>query len=340
MRTRTTIQCLIDRQWRPEWKAESDNEVFESEGYHFLSGIEDRVGTWEDDVVCFAKRHDIDTLDPAFGNRRGFLGGDMLFHPCCLEIYRRVSERRVGAIDIHDLAEWWNRCEEGPITPMHASVQRDRGEWWQHREGDEFLAANPLQIPALTALLQAASRPPECFNARSSPSAACSMTSPQNSDLFARLPEELRDSMLSQVTSKDLANLRLASRTFHHLPVTSWHDLMKKELPWIWEAWSDRSYPALACTTRNELEAIDEILNSSIQALDALEGDQQLAIEETRSQHKKSYDTLLKPQPVQRLDRLRTDGYWLYCRINWEWKNIKGLQNRERIWKTLGLVVR
>jgi hypothetical protein len=39
-------------------------------------------------------------------------------------------------------------------------------------------------------------------------------------------------------------------------------------------------YPALACTTRNELEGINEVLNSRLQVLDALEGDQQAAIEE------------------------------------------------------------
>lgn len=342
MKTCTTIQCLIEKQWQwhLEWKAEADDEIFESEGHYFLSGLGDRVGTWKDDVVCSPERHDIGTLDPAFGNRRGFTSGDMLFHPCCLEIYRRVSERRTGAIDINGLGEWWDRPQEGPITPMHAAVQRGRGERWQHRAGDEFLAANPLQIPSLTALLKAASRPHESFNARSSPFTARSTMSSHNSDLFARLPEELRDIVLSQLTSKDIANLRLASRAFRHLPITLWHDLMKKELPWIWESWSDRPYPALACTTRNEFEAVDEALNSRIQTLVALKGDQQAAFEEARSEHKKSYDALLKPQPVQRLHRLRTDWYWLYCQINREWKNIKGLQNRERVWKTLEFVVR
>jgi molybdopterin-guanine dinucleotide biosynthesis protein A len=342
MRTCTTIQYLIEKQWQwpQEWRPDPDDEAFQSEGYYFFSGLGDRVGTWEDDVVCTPERHDIGTLDPAFGNRRGFTSGDMLFHPCCLEIFRRVSERRTGAIDINGLAEWWDRPQEGPIRPMHAAVQRGRGEWWQHYAGDEFLAASPLEIPTLTALSKAASRPQESFNARSSTFAACSTTLVHESDLFGRLPEELRSTVLSQLTSKDIANLRLASRTFRHLPVTLWHDLMMKKWPWIWEAWSDRPYPALACTTRNELEAINEVLSSRIHALERLQGDQQAAIVEARSEHKKSYDALLKPHPVHQLHRLRTDWYWLYCQINREWINIKGLQNRERIWKTLEFVIR
>lgn len=87
-------------------ESQPDEEAFESEGYNFLSGLGDQVGTWEDDVVCNPGRHDIGTLNPAFGNRRGFTSGDLPFHPCCLEIYRSVSERCVGGIDIHGLAEW------------------------------------------------------------------------------------------------------------------------------------------------------------------------------------------------------------------------------------------
>jgi len=82
---------------------------------------------------------------------------------------------------------------------------------------------------------------------------------------------------------------------------------MKKELPWIWEAGTDRPYPGLACTSRNELEAVDNALHARMEVLKALEGDQQVAIEEARSEHKKRYDDLLNPRPVQRLNRLQTD---------------------------------
>lgn len=119
---------------------------------------------------------------------------------------------------------------------MHAAVRRGRAEWWQHRAGDKFLAANPLQIPALSVLFEATNRPQGSFNARSSPFTACSTALSHKGDLFVTLPEELRNIVLSQLGSKDIANLRLASRTFYHLPITLWHDLMMKELPWIWVA--------------------------------------------------------------------------------------------------------
>jgi hypothetical protein len=148
------------------------------------------------------------------------------------------------------------------------------------------------------------------------------------------------DLVLAHLSSRDIANLRLVSRAFYHLPITLWHDLMQKEMPWIWEAWTDRAYPGLTCTTRNELDAIDEMLKSQVWALEALYGDQRAAIEQANCERNKRYAELLEPWPVRQLDRLRTDWYWLYCRINGEWENIKGLQNRERIWKTLEFVVR
>ena len=43
---------------------------------------------------------------------------------------------------------------------------------------------------------------------------------------------------------------------------------------------------------------------------------------------------------VHQLSRSGTDWYYLYCRLAREWKNIKGLQNRERIWKTIEYIVR
>lgn len=345
MRTCTTVQCLVEktsqmRDWLPEWESEPNDEDFETESNYFLSGLGDRIGSWEDDGFCSPRRHNVGELDPALGNRRGFTSGDMPFHPCCFEVYRRVSEYRVGSADVEGLAEWWTEVQEGSIMPMHAAVRHGRAEWWQHRAGDEFLAANPLQIPALSVLFKAAIRPQGSFNARSSPFAACSTALSYKSDLFGRLPEELRNIILSQLSSKDIANLRLASRVFRHLPITLWHDLLKKELPWIWEAWSDQPYPALACTTRNEFDLVDNALHSRLEALKALKGDQQTAIGEARSEHKKRHAELLEPRQVQRLHRLGTDWYWLYCQINQEWKNIKGLQNRERIWKTLEFVVR
>lgn len=56
--------------------------------------------------------------------------------------------------------------------------------------------------------------------------------------------------------------------------------------------------------------------------------------------HEKEFDKLLEPRPMRQLDRLHTSWYSLCCLINREWKKIKGLQIRERTWKTLEFIVR
>ena len=189
MMTCNTIQCLMekvsqDRDWLPDWDGESDDDEVAKESDYFLSGIGDRIGSWEDDAACSPVRHDVDYLDPAFGNRCGFTNGDMALHPHCFEIYRRVFERRVGAASIDGLAKWWDERLEVFSTPMHAAVRCGKAQWWQHHAGDEFLAADPLQIPALTVLLEAASRPQDSFKARSSPFATHATMLSHHSDLL------------------------------------------------------------------------------------------------------------------------------------------------------------
>jgi hypothetical protein len=375
MRTCSAVQCLMEkksqtRDWLSDWNPESDDEDFEAESDYFLSGLAHKCCSWEDDTNLAPERHDVGQMDPSLDGD-GFSMGDMSFHPCCLEIYRRVSQWRVGAVDVPGLAEWWDQGHETSATPEHAAIRRGTGQWWQHHMGDEFLAANPLQIPALDSLFKAADRSQKDYNARASPFDA-QMTTPSHSqihDLFGKLPEELRDMVLAPLSSADIANLRLASRSFRHLPFTLWHDLIKKEMPWIWEAWTDCPYPFLACTTKPELEAdtaglwdrtmamrdhgSEEQADSGGEQEGSPGGEEETSPESEedatpRGEYETSPETgaaqwdtdeMWQPRAVRQLPRLQTDWYFLYCQLTREWKNIKGLQNRERIWKTLEFIV-
>jgi hypothetical protein len=265
----------------------------------------------EDDTTVEPQRHGFNDITPI--NVDGFEMGDLAFHPHCFEMYKRVSTLRLGSADIVAWADWWGLHGEDVDFPVHPAVYAGSDQWWNFNQGDEWLAANPLEIPALTSLFDAARRP-QGFDGRSSPfsTGATTTTYTNSSDLFVKLPTELRDMVLSSLGSKDIANLRLASRTFRHLPITLWHDLIQKEMPWIWEAWSDRPYPFMACTTKREL----------------------------RDNRHAARQGFRKPRQVRQLDRLQTDWYYLYYHIAREWKNIKGLQNRERIWKSIEYIVR
>jgi hypothetical protein len=221
--------------------------------------------------------------------------------------------------------------------PVHKSV--GGGQWYEHDKASEFVVANPLQISALTATFEAARRPRGFDANERSPFGVkdTTGTNKNNSDIFGKLPNELRDIVLSSLGSKDVANLRSASRTFRHLPITLWRELIEKEMPWIWEAWSDRPYPFISCTTRSEFEAHDQAVKGRIQATQGL-GDE----EKTKQRDLIARDErrFRESRAVQQLSRLETDWHYLYCRLSREWKSIKGLQNRERIWKTIEYIVR
>jgi hypothetical protein len=313
MKLCTTVQCIVEKDSdahgaMPDWFPEPDDEDFERDSKYFLSGLGDRCGSWEDDTTVEPQRHDFNDINPM--STEGFELGDLAFHPHCFEIYKRVSTLRRGDTFIVEWADWWGRDGHDIDLPVHPSVDAARDQWWNFNEGDEWLAANPLKIPALTSIFEASQRPD--FNARNSPFGVQAATHTNSSDIFGKLPAELRGLVLSSLGSKDIANLRLASRTFRHLPTTLWRDLIQKEMPWIWEAWSDRPYPFMACTTKQELR-------------------------ENRAAARRN---ARKPREVTKLDPLQTDWYYLYTQIAREWISIKGLQNRERIWKSIEYVVR
>jgi hypothetical protein len=324
---------------------EADGEDFERKGKYHLTGLADRCLRSFDYCNVHPERHGCPEVCPsALG---GFYDGNPLFHPYCPETYRRVLTLRIQEADLSDVAEWISRRDNDrpssyhdSAPPRHPAMYRaDYELWWLHNAGDEFLVADPLHVSGLSALFEAAKRPQLDSDAHSSPFGEELEMPATPGDPFGKLPKELRDMVLEDLGSKDIASLRVASRSFRDLPNTLWHDLMKKEMPWIWEAWTDRPYPFMSRTTENEVIAHSESIDGLVQAAEALSpGSEQREVLEQRIARR---DTKFrKPHPVEQLDRLRTDWHYLYCQLQREWKNIKGLQNRERICKAAEFVVR
>jgi hypothetical protein len=55
-------------------------------------------------------------------------------------------------------------------------------------------------------------------------------------DPFRTLPNELINMVLFQLMPKDITNIRLVSRSFHQLPGYLFIHLIKRHMPWFWEA--------------------------------------------------------------------------------------------------------
>ena len=127
----------------------------------------------------------------------------------------------------------------------HPSDLRDKptrdghDQHWKHEPGNEYLAANPIDIPGLEKLLHDMNPmksttifgPP--YQAHNN--AVISQKHNPSSDQLSKLPTEIVYHLLSYLGSKDIANLRLTSPHFRPLPANIFRMLLFEDLPWIWE---------------------------------------------------------------------------------------------------------
>ena len=121
-------------------------------------------------------------------------------------------------------------------------------QFWHHEPGCEFLAANPIEIPGLSralnygdfnkdssSLMFVEKLPPSFDNAIDN--SRCSpFETREKSDPFITISAEISRMILEYLNSKDIANLRLASRFFQSLPTILFRRLLFEDMPWLWEA--------------------------------------------------------------------------------------------------------
>jgi len=346
MKACTTVQCLGPKtsefmlgRGDQAWKSSRDDEDFERTTDYCLSGLGDRPGSIEEPAPCYPSRHGAKYIWPI--SYVDFSRGSLPFHPYCLEVYKRVSLFHQGSIGITELAEKVNRRARWQ-APMHPAVESAQDQWWDHERGSEFLVANPVHIPALRDILERAtltedhSVPQNKLSNLNLTSTASPSRKNKAKDPFATLPQELLDSIASHLPYTALTALRLATPSFQHLPNSLWHRLVRSDMPWLWEAWSDLPYSFWSCTTARELQAHDKPLTPTAKTLLDLSEEQKKKLRAKNSRARRKFR---KPRPAQRLDLLSTDWEWVYCRLEQEGKSIKGLRNRERIWYALAHVV-
>jgi len=264
----------------------------------------------------------------------------MPFHPTCFEIFTRASRLLSHHIDIHGLAGW-RRLESSYRAerdfPRHNAVKQCAYEWWYHEPGYEWLAANPVLVPLLPSLLCSAA------HEEHTPLEEAYLSS---NDPFKKLPLEMKDAILDLLPPTDIASLRLASCSTH-LPISHWRELLWKEMPWLWEIWDDVapstwatiSVPALAAK-QEEYENMEALLKER-HAIIKEEMPEILDLWSHRhgTTVDKSYASVagwseigdpITPQLVW-----HTNWCLLYYLIRTRWADLKGLQNRQRIWEDI-----
>jgi hypothetical protein len=369
MRGCQTLQCLVRKPKGYIFDALPDDEEFETTGEFFLSGLGDHMPSRDSNSpLVTPARHGCErpSAENCMWSRDEALDFAMPFHPTCLEIYKRLSTLSLGKVDINVLTSWWsleadfNLFHEMQSSHRDPNVRKCNDQNWTHWKGTEYLVANPVYIPQLRDIFATAVDTAPDFSPRNGAfNILESMEERTGVDMFERLPVELRTEVLDNLSSKDIASLRLASRVFSQLPVSYFQNLLKRECPWLWEAWPTRLkpeqglYPKWAFMSASEVTEMTErqakdfaILDSYCQMVkqdipesapevDAAYEAQFLAIQDA---HRLQNDT--EDSKPFYLPPTRTNYFTLYTLITRHWKQLRGLQNRKRIWKDCEEILR
>jgi hypothetical protein len=299
MRGCNTAQCLVPKE--EDWTPEPDDQPFEVSGKYFLSGLTDLMSSRDTGYsTYFPSRHGAE--DSFVVDNYLFSGSEdelsMPFHPTCLEIFKRASLWRYGAVDVDALTGWWRQewhWEPFHSFPRHENLSHAREQWWQHYGGDEFFAANPCFVPELETVLSSSklSKP-----ARDEPGSESGAATSARPDVFFKLPLEVRCIIASHTSISDLAHLRQAFDSFKALPQSLYFEILTQQKPWLYEAWC--SMPLSRWTTTSEAKL--------------REGD--------------------RPEdlPMEPLSRNETDWKYLATELVRLETEVPGLKNRSRIW--------
>jgi hypothetical protein len=261
----------------------------------------------------------------------------MPFHPWCFDIFARQSKVQFGKVNLDGLMNWRNAessYEDFHEFPRIADVLEGQEQWWEHVPGKEYLAANPLYVPGLPALLQDAAEEDASLDYERSFTSLPGTG--ERADCLSALPLDLRLHIVSFLDSTDLTNLRAASRTFTTLPNGVWYRLVRQDMPWLFEAWDEeiQHTPSFWTTmTANEIQYVDNVRQRYSNILQ----------NEHMTQDGILDDLMARPRDVPdqvKLPRATTNWHKVYTQIKANWDRLKGLQNRQRIWEDVEEILR
>jgi hypothetical protein len=297
---------------------------------------------------------DIDTLQSEELQRES----GVAFHPACFELYRIVSEDTFREVNVNGLVQLRNNCctSNKNFCEWGGDIDCSKEQCWLHFPGFEYLVANPIFIPGFRDICENALQTDEDFDVQQSAFSQRGRHRKQlvSADPFLKLPTELVQNVVSYLNSREIASMRLASHAFEHLPISLWHRLILAEMPFIYEArckevtpytWASQDVNML----QNLRKEVEEWQSQRQRRARDLEHDPEweakfLATEpevppwHTEANLKKLKEKSLKIkkrlQPIA-LHHDKTNWYQLYSDVVRHWKDLKGLQNRERIWGTV-----
>ncbi|KAF5679428.1 heterokaryon incompatibility protein het-6 [Fusarium heterosporum] len=253
MKNCRNVRFLIPKP--PGWQAEETDEVFEKDSKFCISGesngstltVHKNFQSWRS---FYPPRHGIHELSTSWEFvDYGCYDSDMLFplpvHSYCLDMYAKASYQRLGRVNLDGL--WYWRDEHGRVMSNPSAygldyelkrkpeaVMKAREDYhmqWKNFPGDEWLAANPVEIPFVDQVMDS------CATTINEAPRQASDTG------MLTLPNELLSQIMSYFGLNDLNAVALTCHRMHQQSQSIFKEHVIRDMPWLWELRDGTAYP-------------------------------------------------------------------------------------------------
>ena len=156
-------------------------------------------------------------------------------------MYAKASYRRLGHVDLHGIWLWRELCDSpsrfGLADEIHSPYpgigKTDEIEPFLHHAGDEWMVANPVEIPGIAEVLK------NCLIKDTAENIVQQTQSP-----LSALPIELLDNIFLFLDDPGVNAVAATCRTFRCLSQPLYRRRVIRDMSWLWEVLEGRPYPA------------------------------------------------------------------------------------------------
>ncbi|KAK5720216.1 hypothetical protein LTR15_007489 [Elasticomyces elasticus] len=349
------LRCLCIAAKPEDWQPEIGDKDYEIDAtYCFVAGVSKCPDEFEAGELTPTRHGLSDTM--INNEAMEGLGSEeewaIPIHEACFQMFERVSREKIGKVDIDGL--WRLRDIEGdwpegfmdPLKRLDVTIVSEQN--YNCALGTEYLVSHPLRVHGLDQLIKS------CALAGEAPCEVVfdiGQATESHHDPFAALSAELCELLLGHLERRDVANLRLVSRSFRQLPQLYFRQLVKTEMPWVWEVTSLKGRKVdwhnmwcrlsaadggagMDAQQRHWLQQLPQDKNEILR--NQLRNEGLTGMEMSREWAKRSLN--LKQQVDDDIKAANDAGKW--PADTRKATEIRGLRNRRRIWEDLEEIVK
>ncbi|UZP43059.1 hypothetical protein NXS19_010875 [Fusarium pseudograminearum] len=231
------------------WKLGDDERLMEEDSLFCLSGESNGSNVIEDRYFVpwksfYPPRNGLRELSCSWQMiNEGADGSDALYplpvHSYCLDIYAKASYQRMGKVDLDGLWHWreieTQLHSDQKSFPNRAEISKAREHWdfpWRHYTGDEWLAANPVEVPGMNKILKS------CLDVT-----ICQRSTQREASIIHLLPKELLDQIFDLLSPTDINSVANTCHKMYQLAQSRFREIVRKDMTWLWEILEGSQYP-------------------------------------------------------------------------------------------------